>query len=47
MKHLDPFGFILLMFAHIGWGRPVEINPNNFTSNKSRGTCEAIVSVVH
>ncbi len=33
------------MFAHIGWGRPVEINPNNFTSNKSRGTCEAIVSV--
>ncbi len=45
MKHIDPFGFILLMFAHIGWGRPVEINPNNFTSNKSRGTCEAIVSV--
>lgn len=44
-KHLDPFGFVLLMFANIGWGKPVEINPNNFTSNKSRGTCEAIVSV--
>ena len=44
-KHLDPFGFILLMFANIGWGKPVEINPNNFTSNKSRGTCEAIVSI--
>ena len=42
--HLDPFGFVLLLFAGVGWGKPVEINPNNFTSNKSRSTCEAIVS---
>lgn len=34
LKHLDPVGFVLLMFAHVGWGKPVEINPNNFTSNK-------------
>lgn len=45
LSHLDPFGFILLMFAHIGWGRPVQINPNNFNSNKSRGFCEAMVSL--
>ena len=45
MSHVDPFGFFLLMFAGIGWGKPVQINPNNFTSNKSRGTCESIVSV--
>lgn len=45
LSHLDPFGFILLMFAHVGWGKPVEINPNNFTSNKSKGACEAIVSL--
>lgn len=44
MSHLDPVGFVLLMFAHVGWGKPVQINPNNFTSNKSRSTCEAIVS---
>ena len=43
-SHLDPFGFILLMFAHVGWGKPVQINPNNFTSNKSRSTCEMLVS---
>ena len=43
--HLDPMGFVLLMFAHIGWGKPVQINPNNFTSNKSKGECEAIVSL--
>ena len=45
LSHLDPFGFILLMFAHVGWGKPVQINPNNFTSNKSRGTCEMLVSL--
>ena len=43
--HIDPVGIILLLFAHIGWGRPVEINPNNFTSNKSRSTCEMLVSL--
>ena len=45
VAHIDPVGIILLLFAHIGWGRPVEINPNNFTSNKSKGTCEMLVSL--
>ena len=45
LSHLDPFGFVLLMFAHVGWGKPVEINPNNFTSNKSKSTCEALVAL--
>lgn len=44
LAHLDPVGFILLIFAHVGWGKPVQINPNNFTSNKSKGACEALVS---
>lgn len=43
--HIDPFGFVLLLFAGVGWGKPVMINPNNFTSNKSRATCEALVSL--
>ena len=46
LVHLDPFGFILLVFAHIGWGKPVQINPNNFVNtNKSRGFCEAMVAL--
>lgn len=45
ISHIDPFGFILLLVAGVGWGRPVEINPNNFTSNKSRGICEMWVSL--
>lgn len=44
VSHIDPFGFVLLLFAGVGWGRPVMINPNNFTSNKSRAACEAWVS---
>ena len=45
LAHIDPFGFVLLLFAGVGWGKPVQINPNNFTSNKSRATCEAWVSL--
>lgn len=28
--HIDPIGFIALLFIGFGWGRPVMINPNNF-----------------
>ena len=45
IAHLDFFGTILMMFAHIGWGKPVQINPNNFNSNKSRSFCESIVAL--
>ena len=45
LSHLDPFGFILLMFAHIGYGKPVQINPNNFNTNKSMGFCESMVAL--
>lgn len=30
LKHLDPLGTICLMFAPIGWAKPVPINPVNF-----------------
>lgn len=45
LAHLDPIGFILLLFAHIGWGKPVEINPRNFNRKRSMTASEAIVSV--
>ena len=45
IKHLDFTGFILMMFTHIGWGKPVQINPNNFNSNKSRAFCESMVAL--
>lgn len=45
LSHIDPVGFILLIFAHIGWGKPVQINPRNFDRKYSMSTGEAIVSV--
>lgn len=45
LSHLDPIGSILLIFAHVGWGKPVEINPRNFDRKYSMSKGEAIVSV--
>ena len=36
---------MLLIFAHIGWGKPVQINPRNFGKKYSMSAGEAIVSV--
>ena len=44
-SHLDPIGLVMLIFAHIGWGKPVQINPNNFTRKVSARTGEALVSL--
>lgn len=44
MSHMDPFGLFMLVFAHIGWGKPVEINPRNFDRKISMSAGEAIVS---
>lgn len=30
MKHLDPIGTICMIFLHVGWAKPVPINPRNF-----------------
>lgn len=45
LAHIDPVGIFLLIFAHIGWGKPVEVNYNNLTTNKSRSYCEAMISL--
>jgi len=29
LRHLDPIGTLALIFVHIGWGKPVPVNPNN------------------
>lgn len=44
MSHMDPFGLFMLIFAHIGWGKPVEINPRNFDRKVSMNAGEAIVA---
>ncbi len=45
LKHLDPIGAILLLTAGFGWGKPVQINPNNFNRTISIRKGNAIVSL--
>ncbi len=34
ISHIDPFGLIMLFLVHIGWAKPVPINPYNFRDQK-------------
>lgn len=34
LKHLDPIGFIVLLLAGFGWGKPVPFNPYNLKKQK-------------
>lgn len=45
LAHLDPAGFILLLFAGFGWGKPVQINTNNFNRNVSATKGETLVAL--
>lgn len=45
-KHIDLIGLLSLFVCGIGWGKPVEIDPNNFKKNKIPvDRIEAIVSL--
>ena len=43
--HLDPIGSLLLLFAGFGWGKPVHVNPRNYSRKMSMEKGEAIVSI--
>ena len=45
IKHIDPFGFIFLILAGFGWGKPVEIDSRNFNGKYSISKAEAIVAI--
>lgn len=45
LDHLDPIGTILLLFAGFGWGKPVHVNPRNYTRKMSMEKGEALVSI--
>jgi Zn-dependent protease len=35
MKHIDPFGFIMLLIAGFGWAKPVQFNEQNLRNPKT------------
>ena len=44
LSHIDPIGFMLLIVAGFGWGRPVQIDSRNFDGKYSLSKAEAIVA---
>ena len=45
LAHIDPIGFIMLLFAGFGWGKPVNVNPRNYNRDISVEKADAIVSI--
>ena len=44
ISHVDPIGFVMLIVAGFGWGKPVQIDPRNFKGKYSLSKAEAIVA---
>jgi len=42
IRHIDPYGFLMLMLVGFGWAKPVPVNSRNFRNYKKG---EAIVSL--
>ncbi len=45
MDHIDPLGILMLIFVHIGWGKPVQVDPRNYDRRFSMEVADAIVSI--
>jgi len=45
IDHIDPLGILMLMFVHIGWGKPVQVNPRNYDRRFTMEKADAIVSI--
>ncbi len=44
-SHLEPVGFVMLLFAGFGWGKPVHVNPRNYNRDITIEKADAIVSI--
>ncbi|MDR1619859.1 MAG: site-2 protease family protein [Clostridiales bacterium] len=44
-KHLDPMGFICLLFFGFGWARPVPVNPRNFRNLRRDDTLVSLAGI--
>ena len=45
LTHIDLIGFIMLLFAGFGWGKPVNVNPRNYNRDITMEKADAIVSI--
>ena len=42
LKHIDPMGFLMMIFFGFGWAKPVPVNPHNYRNYK---VSEIVVSL--
>lgn len=45
LDHIEPVGFIMLVFAGFGWGKPVHVNPRNYNRDISMEKADSLVSI--
>lgn len=45
LNHLDPIGTLMLLVAGFGWGKPINVNPRNYTRKMSMEKGESLVSL--
>jgi len=46
LRHLDPVGVIMMLIIHIGWGRPVPVNPRYFKNPKRENALTALAGPI-
>jgi Zn-dependent protease len=44
-KHIDIMGLIAMLIVHIGWAKPVPVNPNNFKNYKAGNIIVSLAGV--
>lgn len=45
LAHFEPIGLLMILFAPIGWAKPVPVNPLNFDPKYNRKVANIIVSL--
>lgn len=46
LKHIDPIGFLMMMFVGFGWAKPVPVNPRNFRNYRSDDLKVSLAGIV-
>jgi Zn-dependent protease len=46
IRHIDVVGLIALIFIGFGWGKPVEVNPNNFRNPRRDNLLTDVAGVI-
>jgi Zn-dependent protease len=46
VRHLDPFGTLMILMIGFGWGRPVQVNPGSIANGRQGMALVAVAGVI-